>query len=184
MLRGIFLGRAAEVEWFLHGMARVFPDAHAAFAQFLPEAERGDLLGNYLRRLTDPNPHVHEPAARSWSLYEGSCSTLLPSFEAVSAFAQDRSAIGLARIEAHYFAHDLFLPEGGLLAHMAALRGIPGEIVQGRYDMICPAQSAFELAAAWPTARLTLVPDAGHSALEPGVRTALIAALERCRHLI
>ncbi|HEY1857047.1 prolyl aminopeptidase [Acidocella sp.] len=184
VLRGIFLGRAAEVEWFLHGMARVFPEAHASFLNFLPEAERGDLLGNYLRRLSDPNPLVHEPAARSWSLYEGSCSTLLPSFEAVSAFAQDRSAIGLARIEAHYFAHDLFLPEGGLLAHMQTLRGIPGEIVQGRYDMICPAQSAFELAAAWPAARLTLVPDAGHSALEPGVRTALIAALERCRHLI
>jgi proline iminopeptidase len=184
VLRGIFLGRAVEVEWFLHGMARVFPDAHAAFAQFLPEAERGDLLGNYLRRLTDPDPQVHGPAARSWSLYEGSCSTLLPSFEAVSAFAQDRTAIGLARIEAHYFAHELFLPEGGLLAHMAPLRGIHGEIVQGRYDMICPAQSAFELAAAWPTARLTLVPDAGHSALEPGVRTALLAALERCRHLV
>jgi proline iminopeptidase len=183
VLRGIFLGRPAEVEWFLHGMARVFPDAHAVFSHFLPEAERDDLLGNYLRRLTDPDPQVHEPAARSWSLYEGSCSTLLPSFEAVTAFAQDRTAIGLARIEAYYFAHDLFLPKGGLLAHMKALRGIQGEIVQGRYDMICPAQSAFELAAAWPAARLTLVPDAGHSALEPGVRTALIAALERCRHL-
>jgi proline iminopeptidase len=109
---------------------------------------------------------------------------LLPSFEAVSAFAQDRAAIGLARIEAHYFAHDLFLPPEGLLGGMAALRQIPGEIVQGRYDMICPAQSAFDLAAAWPMARLTLVPDAGHSALEPGVRTALIAALERCRALI
>jgi proline iminopeptidase len=184
VLRGIFLGRATEVDWFLHGMARVFPDVHAAFAQFLPEAERSDLLGNYLRRLTDPDPQVHGPAAHSWSLYEGSCSTLLPSFEAVSTFAQDRTAIGLARIEAHYFAHDLFLPEDGLLAHMAALHNINGEIVQGRYDMICPAQSAFELAAAWPAARLTLVPDAGHSALEPGVRTALIAALERCRHLI
>lgn len=184
VLRGIFLGRATEVDWFLHGMARVFPDAHAAFVQFLPETEHGDLLGNYLRRLTDPDPLVHGPAARSWSLYEGSCSTLLPSFEAVSTFAQDPTAIGLARIEAHYFAHDLFLPEGGLLAHMAALQGIHGEIVQGRYDMICPAQSAFELAAAWPTARLTLVPDAGHSALEPGVRSALLAALERCRHLI
>jgi proline iminopeptidase len=108
---------------------------------------------------------------------------LLPSFEAVSAFAQDRAAIGLARIEAHYFANHLFLPPGGLLAHMETMRQIPGEIVQGRYDMICPAKSAFDLAAAWPMARLTLVPDAGHSALEPGVRTALIAALERCRVL-
>jgi proline iminopeptidase len=183
VLRGIFLGRAAEVEWFLYGMARVFPDAHAAFANFLPEAERADLLGNYLKRLTDPDPQVHGPAARCWSIYEGSCSTLLPSLEAVSAFAQDRSAIGLARIEAHYFENDLYLPAGGLLAHMGAMRNIPGEIVQGRYDMICPAQSAFELAAAWPVARLTLVPDAGHSALEPGIRTALISALERCRSL-
>jgi proline iminopeptidase len=184
VLRGIFLGRPAEVEWFLYGLARVFPDAHAAFSQFLPEHERRDLLKNYLRRLTDPNPEIHGPAARTWSIYEGSCSTLLPSFEAVSAFAQDRAAIGLARIEAHYFANRLFLPPGGLLANMQAMRTIPGEIVQGRYDMICPAQSAFDLAAAWPMARLTLVPDAGHSALEPGVRTALIAALERCRTLV
>jgi proline iminopeptidase len=183
VLRGIFLGRPAEVDWFLHGLARVFPDAHAAFTQFLPEDERADLLQSYLKRLTDPNPDIHGPAARTWSIYEGSCSTLLPSFEAVSAFAQDRAAIGLARIEAHYFANQLFLPPGGLLAHMDPLRTIPGEIVQGRYDMICPAQSAFDLAAAWPMARLTLVPDAGHSALEPGVRTALIGALDRCRAL-
>ncbi len=183
VLRGIFLGRPAEVEWFLYGMARVFPDAHAAFAQFLPEAERDDLLSGYMKRLLDPDPQLHGPAARAWSLYEGSCSTLLPSLEAVSAFAQDRAAVGLARIEAYYFQHDLFLPKGGLLAHMHRLADIPGEIVQGRYDMICPAQSAFDLAAAWPLARFTLVPDAGHSALEPGVRLALIAALERCRHL-
>jgi proline iminopeptidase len=183
ILRGIFLGRQAEVDWFLYGLARVFPDAHAAFSQFLPENERHDLLASYLARLINPDPQIHGPAARSWSIYEGSCSTLLPSLEAVSAFAQDRTAIGLARIEAHYFNHDLFLPEGGLLNHMQNLRTIPGEIVQGRYDMICPAQSAFELAAAWPLARLTLVPDAGHSALEPGIRTALIAALDRCRDL-
>ena len=183
VLRGIFLGRAKEVEWFLYGLARVFPDAHAAFSQFLPEPERADLLANFLVRLANPNPEIHGPAARAWSVYEGSCSTLLPSAEAVAAFAQDRAAIGLARIEAHYFANDLFLPAGGLLSHMEKLRGIPAEIVQGRYDMICPAQSAFELAAAWPGAKLTLVPDAGHSALEPGVRTALIAALDRSRAL-
>jgi proline iminopeptidase len=183
VLRGIFLGRPEEVDWFLYGLRRVFPDVHAAFAQFLPEAERGDLLAGYLARLTDSNPEIHGPAARAWSVYEGSCSTLMPNIEAVSAFALDRTAVGLARIEAHYFANDLFLPPGGLLNHMESLRKIPGEIVQGRYDMICPAQSAFDLAAAWPGARLTLVPDAGHSALEPGIRTALIAALDRCRVL-
>jgi proline iminopeptidase len=182
VLRGVFLGRRAEVDWFLNGMAAIFPDAHAAFVGFLPEAERGDLLGAYLRRLTDPDPAVHMPAARAWSVYEGSCSTLLPSPDTVSSFAQDRTALGLARIEAYYFANGLFLPPEGLLAHMHRLSGIAAEIVQGRYDMICPPRTAFELAAAWHNARLSIVPDAGHSALEPGVRRALVAAVERFRH--
>ena len=185
VLRGVFLGRHEEVEWFLRGLGTLFPDAHAAFTSFLPEAERGDVLGAYLRRLTDPDPAVHMPAARAWSIYEGSCSTLLPSPETVTSFAQDRTALGLARIEAHYFAHDLFLPdertEGGLLGGMGRIAHIPAEIVQGRYDVICPARTAFDLAAAWSSARLTLVPDAGHSALEPGVRRALVAAVERFR---
>jgi proline iminopeptidase len=181
VLRGVFLGRQTEVEWFLYGLRRVFPDAWAAFAEHIPPQERGDLLSAYLRRLCDPDPLVHGPAARAWSLYEGSCSTLLPSPETVASFAQDRSALGLARIEAHYFAHDLFLPPAGLLGHMDRIAHIPAEIVQGRYDMVCPCDTAFDLAAAWPRARLTVVPDAGHSALEPGVRTALVSAVERCR---
>src|ERR1019366_4510139 len=182
VLRGVFLGRPSEVDWFLHGMRAVFPDAHAQFASFLPEAERGDLLRSYLARLTDPDPAVHMPAARAWSIYEGSCSTMLPSPDTVSSFAQDRTALGLARIEAHYFAHGLFLPPEGLLAGMPRIGQIPAEIVQGRYDMICPACTAFEFAAAWPGARLTIVSDAGHSALEPGIRRALVAAVERYRH--
>lgn len=181
VLRGVFLGRRSEVEWFLYGLRRVFPDAWAAFAEHMPPAERGDLLRAYLKRLCDPDPLVHGPAARAWSLYEGSCSTLLPSPETVASFAQDRSALGLARIEAHYFAHDLFLPPEGLLGGMHRIAHVPAEIVQGRYDMVCPADTAFDLAAAWPRARLTVVPDAGHSALEPGVRTALVAAVERFR---
>ncbi|HEX4262219.1 MAG TPA: prolyl aminopeptidase [Acetobacteraceae bacterium] len=181
VLRGVFLGRPVEVEWFLHGLAAIFPDAHAAFTGFLPEAERGDVLGGYLRRLTHPDPMIHMPAARAWSVYEGSCSTLLPSPDTVASFAQDRTALGLARIEAYYFANGLFLPPEGLLAGMAQVGHLPGEIVQGRYDMICPARTAFDLTAAWPSARLTLVPDAGHSALEPGIRRALVAAVERFR---
>ncbi len=181
VLRGVFLGRQSEVEWFLHGMKSVFPEAHTAFTNFLPMAERGDLLNSYLARLCDPDPSVHMPAARAWSMYEGSCSTLMPSPDSVSSFAQDRSSLGLARIEAHYFKHNLFLPEGGLLAHMDRIAHVPGEIVQGRYDMICPPISAFELTASWPLARLTVIPDAGHSALEPGVRRALVAAVERFR---
>ncbi len=182
VLRGVFLGRPSEVEWFLHGLSAVFPDAHANFIQFLPESERADILGAYLRRLTDPDPSVHMPAARAWSVYEGSCSTLLPSPDTVASFAQDRTALGLARIEAYYFAHDLFLPPGGLLAHMNPIAHLPAEIVQGRYDMVCPARTAFDLAAAWRSARLTVIPDAGHSALEPGVRRALVTAVERFCH--
>ncbi len=181
VLRGVFLGRPQEVEWFLHGLAAVFPDAHAAFAGHLPAAERGDLLGGYLRRLTSPDIGVQIAAAEAWSRYEGTCSTLLPCPEQVASFSQDRTALAMARIEAHYFAHDLFLPAGGLLAGAGALAEVPAEIVQGRYDMICPARTAFELAEAWPAADLTLVPDAGHSALEPGVRRELVAAVERFR---
>ena len=181
VLRGIFLGRPEELHWFLYGLRAVFPDAHAAFARHVPEAERGDLLGAYLRRLTDPDPAVHLPASRAWSEYEGTCSTLLPTGAAVASFSRDRAALGLARIEAHYFANGLFLPPGGLLGGMATMAHLPAEIVQGRYDMVCPTRSAFDLAAAWPGARLTIVPDAGHSALEPGTRRALIAALDRFR---
>jgi len=182
VLRGVFLGRRGEVDWFMNGLRLVFPDAHAAFAGFLPEEERADLLGNYLRRLTHEDPAIHMPAARAWSVYEGSCSTLLPSPDTVASFAQDRTALGLARIEAHYFVNDLFLPPEGLLGHMDRIAHLPGEIVQGRYDMVCPATTAFELAAAWPAARLTVIPDAGHSALEPPIRRALVAAVERFRH--
>ncbi len=182
VLRGVFLGRRSEVDWFLHGMATVFPDAHARFVGFLPQSERGDVLGSYMRRLNDPDPAVHGPAACAWSVYEGTCSTLLPSPDTVAAFSQDRSALGLARIEAHYFVHDLFLPPEGLLGRMDRIAHLPAEIVQGRYDMVCPATTAFELQAAWRNARLTIIPDAGHSALETGVRRALVAAVERFRH--
>jgi proline iminopeptidase len=185
VLRGIFLGRPREIAWFMEGLARFFPDIWSAFVRHAGVA--GDdgraLLDAYRRLLDDPDPKVHLPAARAWSIYEGSCSTLVPSPETVASFAEDRTALGLARIEAHYFAHDLFLPEGGLLAGMGRIAHVPAEIVQGRYDMICPPESAFALAGAWPMARLTIVPDAGHSALEPGIRSALLAAVERIRPL-
>jgi proline iminopeptidase len=168
VLRGVFLGRQTEVEWFLYGLRRVFPDAWAAFAEHIPPQERGDLLSAYLRRLCDPDPLVHGPAARAWSLYEGSCSTLLPSPETVASFAQDRSALGLARIEAHYFAHDLFLPPAGLLGHMDRIAHIPAEIVQGRYDMVCPPGHRLRPRRAWPRARLTVVPMPAFRRSEPG----------------
>ena len=181
VLRGIFLCRRSEIEWFLYGLRAIFPEPWRTFAGYIPEAERGDLLEAYHRRLTYPDPAVHMPAARSWSVYEGSCSTLLPNPALVADFATDRVALGLARIEAHYFKHDIFLPEDFLLAHVERLKPIPGVIVQGRYDIVCPAVSADDLHRAWPQASYTVVADAGHSAFEPGIRSRLVAATEELK---
>jgi proline iminopeptidase len=178
VLRGIFLCRPSEIEWFLYGLRAIFPEAWRGFAGFIPEAERGDLLHAYHKRLVDPDPAVHMPAARSWSVYEGSCSTLLPNPALVADFASDRVALGLARIEAHYFVNDIFLPANFLLDNAHRLAPIPGVIVQGRYDVVCPPVSADDLHRAWPEAEYTIVPDAGHSAFEPGIRSRLIAATE------
>jgi proline iminopeptidase len=178
VLRGIFLCRASEIDWFLYGLRHIFPEAWRTFAGYVPEAERGDLLEAYHKRLTNPDPAVHMPAARSWSVYEGSCSTLLPNPALVADFATDRVALGLARIEAHYFRHDIFLPEDFLVKNAAGLKPIPGVIVQGRYDIVCPAISADDLHRAWPEAEYTIVHDAGHSAFEPGIRSRLLAATE------
>ncbi len=178
VLRGIFLCRKREIDWFLYGLRAVFPEAWEKFAGYLPAAERHDLLRGFHRRLIDPDPAVHKPAARVWSLYEGSCSTLLPSPESLSHFASEVVALGLARIEAHYFVHDIFMPENALLAAVDRLRSIPGVIVQGRYDMVCPAVSAHELAAAWPEAICRILPDAGHSVWEPSICAALVEACE------
>src|SRR5207244_9792214 len=152
-----------------------------AFSGFLPEWERGDVLAAYHRRLVDPDPRIHMPAARAWSIYEGACSTLLPNPETVAAFGEDRLALGLARIEAHYFSRHLFTGEHDLIARIGQIRQLPGIIVQGRYDMVCPVRSADELARAWPAAKYVIVPDAGHSAMEPGIREQLVLATERMK---
>ena len=179
VLRGIFLGRLSELQWWLYGLKAVFPDAWEAFAGYLPAEERGDLLAGYYRRLTDPDPAVHMPAARTWARYEAACSTLMPSPQTIQAFSRDPVALALARLEAHYFVNGVFLEEGQLLAEAGRLADIPGVIVQGRYDMVCPPISAFELARAWNRAELQIVPDAGHSAMEPGTRRRLVAACDR-----
>ena len=177
LLRGIFLGRPSEIEWFLYGLKNVFPEAWLKFAGMLPESERDDLLRGYLKRLFDPNPRVHMPYARAWSEYEGTCSTLLPNPELVRHFSDE--ALGLARLEAHYFAHQCFLAPNELLARLDRVRHLPAVIVQARYDMVCPIVNADELARAWPSARYVVVPDAGHSVWEPPVRAAVIAELDR-----
>jgi proline iminopeptidase len=165
-------------------MKNIFPEAWRAFANLIPANERGDLLAGYYRRLTHPDPAVHMPAARAWSVYEGSCSTLLPSPDTVAYFASDVVALGLARMEAHYFTHDIFLPENSLLDNAGKLSKIPAVIVQGRYDAVCPIVSADDLHRAWPQADYIVVPDAGHSAWEPGISTELIRATERFKNLL
>ncbi|MGB2815903.1 MAG: prolyl aminopeptidase [Burkholderiaceae bacterium] len=183
LLRGIFLGRPSEIEWFLYGLKNVFPEAWHKFAGMLPEAERKDLLRGYLKRLFDPDPRVHLPYARAWSEYEGTCSTLLPNPELVRHFADE--ALGLARLEAHYFAHRCFLGPNELLSRIDRIRHLPAAIIQARYDMVCPIVNADELARAWPSARYVVVPDAGHSVWEPPVRAAVLAELERMKtHLM
>jgi proline iminopeptidase len=186
VLRGIFLGRALEGEWFLHGMRTIFPEAWHRFAEFLPEAERGDLLASYYRRLISPEPSVHGPAARSWAAYEGACSTLLANAAVSAAFTREPTALGLARIEAHFFINRFFLGDGELLAGVQAVEEVPTIIVQGRYDVVCPIRTADDLVLAWPRTDsgpghldYVIVPDAGHAASEPGIRAALVTATER-----
>jgi len=184
VLRGVFLCRDQEIDWFLYGLRQIFPDAWRNFVEPIPEAERTDLLVAYSDRLNHPDPAVHLPAARAWSVYEGACSTLLPSPDTLAYFSGDHVALGLARIEAHFFRHRAFLADNALLANIGLLRSVPGVIVQGRYDMICPIVSADELHRAWPEAAYVVVGDAGHSAWEPGIRAQLVAATERFKSLL
>jgi proline iminopeptidase len=182
-LRGIFLCRKSEIDWFLYGLKELAPEAWRAFSSYIPENERHDLLGAYHKRLMNSDPKVHMPAARAWSLYEGSCSTLLPSPETIQAFSGDTLALGLARMEAHYFANSIFLPENFLLENIGRIRKVPAFIVQGRYDLVCPIRSADDLSRLWPEARYQIIPDAGHSAMEPGTRAALVQGMERFKEL-
>ncbi|HEX9180236.1 MAG TPA: prolyl aminopeptidase [Burkholderiales bacterium] len=181
VLRGIFLCRSSEIDWFLYGLRALFPEAWDQFVAPLTPAERGDILRAYHHRLADPDPAVHMPAARAWSVYEGRCSTLLPSPETVAYFAGEVVALGLARMEAHYFLNNIFLPENALLDNVGRIRHLPGVIVQGRYDAVCPIVSADDLRKAWPEAEYMVVPDAGHSAWEPGICAELVRATEKFR---
>jgi proline iminopeptidase len=182
VLRGIFLGRQSEIDWFLNSLRQIFPEAWRRFVELLPREERDDVLRAYLRRLFDPDPRIHLPYARAWSEFEGSCSTLLPNPELVRHFADE--AIGLARLEAHYFAHRCFLGPNQLLGDLYRIRHLPASIVQARYDMVCPIVSADELARAWPSARYVIVPDAGHSVWEPPVRSMVMREVERFKQLL
>ena len=179
VLRGVFLATKPEIDWFVEGMRRVFPEAWREFTHFLPARERSDVLASYYRRLTAADPRVHLPAAQAWDRYESACSTLLPKPDSASRANTDAGTLAIARIEAHYFVHDAFLAPNQILERIARIRHLPCTIVQGRYDIICPPSTADALARAWPEAEYIVVPDAGHSVREPGTTRELVAAVQR-----
>jgi proline iminopeptidase len=183
VLRGIFLVRKKEIDWFYQGGASyLFPDAWEHYLAPIPKEERGDLLAAYRKRLVSDDAEVRAQAAKAWSVWEGSTSTLLTDPDLVKKTAGDAFALAFARIENHYFVHGCwFSPESQLLDRVERIRHIPAVIVQGRYDVVCPVESAWELHRAWPEAELKIVGDAGHSAMEPGNVDQLVRATDRFR---
>jgi len=181
VLRGVFLLRRSELRWFYqHGASELYPERWQEFLAPIPVAERDDLLGAYHRRLTSADPAAQHAAARAWSVWEGATSSLLPNEDRETAFAAPDFALALARIETHYFVNrGFFRSETQLLDDVGRIRGIPGVIVQGRYDVVCPAVTAWELSRHWPEATLVIVQDAGHSAYEPGITHELVEATDR-----
>ena len=184
IVRGIFTLRQSEIRWFYQqGADALFPDAWEAFLAPIPEAERHDLVAAYHRRLTGPAPEEQLRCARAWSQWEGATLSLLPDEKRVGDFGAELFALAFARIECHYFANcGFFRQDGQLLADAHRLKAIPGVIIQGRYDVVTPPVTAWELHKAWPEARFVLVPDAGHTATEPGTADALVRATDRFRH--
>ena len=183
VLRGIFTIRQSEIDWYYQqGASRIYPDKWERFVAPIPEGERDDMVGAYRRILTGDDRAAQVAAAKAWSVWEGETIRLLPD-EALSATHEgDDFALAFARIENHYFVHRGWLEDGQLIREASKLAGIPGVIVQGRYDMICPPVSAFELHRAWPGSELRMVGDAGHALSEPGITAALVMATDEARH--
>ena len=181
VLRGIFLLRRAELEWFYqNGCNWLFPDSFYAFQKLIPPAERGDLIAAYYKRLTHPDRRVQIEAARAWSVYEGSTLSLIQDAERLKLFSTDTYAIAFARIECHYFVNRGFLErDDQLLVDAERLRHIPCAVVHGRYDVVTPLKTSFDLKAVWPEIDLRIVPDAGHAMTETGTTHELIAATRR-----
>ncbi len=183
VLRGIFLLRKREIDWFYQqGASHMFPDAWEPYLALIPATERGDMVAAYYKRLTSPDAKIRLEAARAWSIWEGSTSTLMYDKELVAKTGESDFALAFARIECHYFINRGFMEvDDQLLRDAKKISHIPGVIVQGRYDVVCPAESAWALHRAWPKAELRIVPDAGHSAMEPGNLHELVSATDRLR---
>ncbi len=180
VLRGVYTVTKAELDWYYQfGVSEIFPDKWERFQAPIPRGERGDMIAAYRRRLTHDDPAVQIEAAKAWSLWEGETITLLPQPGIAAVHGDDHFALAFARIENHYFTHRCWLEEGQLLRDADRLRGIPGTIVHGRYDMPCPARYAWGLHEAWPEADFHLVEGAGHAYSEPGILDQLIRATDR-----
>lgn len=184
-LRGIFMLRRSELLWFYQeGASHIFPDAWESYLAAIPPRERGDMIAAYYKRLTSKSRKVRAAAAKAWSVWEGSTSKLRTDPSLVKKFGGGRFADAFARIEAHYFVNrGFFGRDDQLLRDVGRIRHLPAVIVQGRYDVVCPATSAWALHRAWPEAKFLMVPDAGHSMTEPGIRSALIEETDRFARL-
>lgn len=179
VLRGIFMLRKKEIDWFYQkGASELYPDLWQHYLKPIPKRERHDLLHAYYKRLTGDDPDVRLQAAKAWSVWEGATSYLVPNDKIAAAFGAGDLALSLARIECHYFVNGGFMEENQLIKNIDKIRNIPAVIVQGRYDVVCPCISAWELSQAWPEADLRIVPDAGHAAFEPGNVHELVMATD------
>lgn len=177
ILRGIFLCREQDIHWFYqHGASRLFPEQWEQYLAPVAESDRHDMVSAYYRLLTSDDEPTRLEAARAWSLWEGRTLSLLPCAETEQAFADAQFALALARIECHYFTHSSFLEPNQILQNAHKLAGIPGIIIHGRYDVVCPVDNAYALSTVWPRAELQVIPDAGHAASEPGIVDALVSA--------
>lgn len=183
ILRGIFLCRPQELQWFYQsGANQIFPDFWENYRDGLPPEERGDFINNYYKRMTSDDEKTRLDACRAWSVWEGSTSKLFPDQNLVNRFADDKEALALARIEAHYFVNNCFFPSDNyILENVDKIRRIPTVIVQGRYDVVCPATSAWDLKKAFPEADLHIIADAGHSVGEPGISSKLVETMDTIR---
>lgn len=181
VLRGIFLMEQADIDWFMYGNQHVFPEAWEQFSSFIPETRRDDLLEAYWEIFTGDNEAKKIEAAINWSLYESACALLIPNYETITNEEQKKRALSLAMTECHYFRNNLISTKGSLLNKVDIFRHIPTTIVHGRYDMVCPIISAHKLHNEWPEADYIIVPDAGHSALDPAIRSQLIQATEKLK---
>lgn len=185
ILRGVFLARDKDVRWFFQGEAsRIFPEAWAHFVEPIAENERDDMVGAYYRRLTSDNEIVRMGAAKAWSIWEGSSVTLLPDKNVVDHFSDPHTALSIARLECHYFKHGSFFRPNQLLDDMERISHLPGFIVHGRYDIVCPVDQAFELKARWEKARLRVIDDAGHAVTETGISAALVECCDKMLDLL